>query len=249
MRRNRATAERAAPRLGILVSILLHAGLVLALFVSFSKKLEMPTDMVSMVPVDLVTVADQNNVAPTVKKEDLTPPDVKEQEPEPTPDVAPPKLDIAPDVQPKPKPEKKTDTEKFDINDIQKLLAKKKPANAKVAQRTVQGMGAGTAMTVDLITLLQSEINRCWTRPDYGPHPERLIVRYELFLNRDGSVAQAPKLMPESAGAASSDPYMRAAADAGRRAIYQCAPYRLPADRYNLWRDIVFTFDPRSPVE
>lgn len=209
----------------------------------------MPTDMVSMVPVDLVTVADQNNVAPTVKKEDLTPPDVKEQEPEPTPDVAPPKLDIAPDVQPKPKPEKKTDTEKFDINDIQKLLAKKKPANAKVAQRTVQGMGAGTAMTVDLITLLQSEINRCWTRPDYGPHPERLIVRYELFLNRDGSVAQAPKLMPESAGAASSDPYMRAAADAGRRAIYQCAPYRLPADRYNLWRDIVFTFDPRSPVE
>lgn len=247
MRRNRATAERAAPRLGILISILLHAGLVVALFVSFSKKLDMPSEAVSIVPIDLVTVADQNNVAPTVKKEDVTPPDVKEQEPEPTPDVAPPKFDITPDA--KPKPEKKPEAEKFDINDIEKLLAKKKPANAKVAQRTVQGMGAGTAMTVDLITMLQSEINRCWTRPEYGPHPERLIVRYELFLNRDGSVAQAPRLTPDSAAAVAGDAYMRAAADAGRRAIYQCAPYRLPAEKYNLWRDIVFTFDPRSPVE
>jgi hypothetical protein len=249
MRRNRATAERAAPRLGIVFSILLHAGLVVALFVSFSKKLDIPTDAVSIVPVDLVTVADKNNVAPTVKKEDLTPPDVKEQEPEPVPDVAPPKFEVAPDAKPKPEKEKKTDADKFDINDIEKLLAKKKPANAKVAQRTVQGVGAGTAMTVDLITMLQSEINRCWTRPEYGPHPERLIVRYELFLNRDGSVAQAPRLTPDSAAAVAGDPYMRAAADAGRRAIYQCAPYRLPAEKYNLWRDIVFTFDPRSPVE
>jgi hypothetical protein len=247
MRRNRATAERAAPRLGVLISIVLHAGLVVALFVSFSKKLDMPSEAVSIVPVDLVTVADQNNVAPTVKQEE-TPPEVKDVEPEPTPDVAPPKFDIAPDAKPKPE-KKKPEAEKFDINDIEKLLAKKKPANAKVAQRTVQGMDAGTAMTVDLITLLQSEINRCWTRPEYGPHPERLIVRYQLFLNRDGSVAQAPKLTPDSAAAVASDPYMRAAADAGRRAIYQCAPYRLPAEKYNLWRDIVFTFDPRSPVE
>ncbi len=247
MQRNRATAERAAsPLSSIVVSVLIHAVLVVALFFSFSKKLDMPGDVTAIVPVDLVTVADQNNVAPTVKP-DNSPPAVKEQAPPPTPDVAPPKFDVAPDA--KPKPEKKTDAEKFDINDIEKVLAKKKPANAKVAQRTVQGLGVGTAMTVDLITMLQSEINRCWTRPDYGPHPERLLVRYELFLNRDGSVAQAPKLTSESAAAVAGDPYMRAAADSGRRAIYQCAPYRLPADRYNVWRDIVFTFDPRSPVE
>jgi hypothetical protein len=104
-------------------------------------------------------------------------------------------------------------------------------------------------MTADLVAILQSQINRCWRRPDYGPHPERLIVRFELFLNRDGSVAQAPQLTQDTAAAVASDPYMRAAADSGRRAIYECAPYRLPADKYNLWRDIVFTFDPRSPVD
>lgn len=226
------------------MSILLHAGLIAVLFVSFSKKLDIPSEAVSVVPVDLVTVADKTNVAPTVKQEEIKPPEVKDVEPAPTPDIAPPQFEVAPDA--KPKPEKKTDAEKFDINDIEKLLAKKKPANAKVAQRTIQGVGAGTAMTADLISILQSEINRCWSVPDVGPHPERLIVKFHLYLARDGNVAQAPQLMPETVAAVAGDPFMRAAAEAARRAIYACAPYRLPADRYAQWRDIVFTFDPRD---
>jgi len=65
-------------------------------------------------------------------------------------------------------------------------------------------------------------------------------VSYELFLNRDGSVAQPPQLTADSAAAAAGDPYMRAAAEAARRAIYTCAPYTLPADRYNQWHDVTF---------
>ena len=239
MRPTRATAERAAPRLGFLVSVLLHAALVVALFFSFSKKIDLPTDTTPMVPVDLVTLADQTNVAPSVKPDD-TPPEATTLEPEPTPDVAPPKIEVAPEAK------KKTDAEKFDINDIEKLLAKKKPANAKVASRTVQAAGLGTAMTADLASILQSMIYRCWSPPVGAPHPERLIVNYELFLNRDGSIAQPPQLMADSASAAASDPYMAAAAGAARRAIYTCAPYRLPGDRYNQWRDVKFTFDPRQ---
>jgi hypothetical protein len=41
--------------------------------------------------------------------------------------------------------------------------------------------------------------------------------------------------------------YTRAASEAARRAIYQCQPYRLPADRYNQWREInPLRFDPRQ---
>jgi hypothetical protein len=244
MRRNRATAERAAsPVSSIVISVLLHAGLIAVLFLSFSKKLDIVPDA-AIVPVDLVTLADQTNVAPMVKKEDLTPPDVHEQEPEPTPEVAPPKFDVAPEAKPVPekKPEKKTDAEKFDINDIEKLLAKKKPANAKVGDRTVQGVGAGTAMTADLRSLLRSQINRCWRRPDFGPNPARLVVQFRLYLGRDGKVAQPPELVSQQ-----GDSYMRAAADTARRAIYGCAPYQLPPDKYNLWRDSVVTFTPQDP--
>lgn len=229
--------------LSIAVTIAFHVALIVFLFVSFSKKLDINLEGTPIVPVDLVTLADQTNVAPTVKP-DNTPPEVKDVSPPPAPDVAPPQIDVAPDAKPKPKP--KSDAEKFDINDIEKLLAHKKPANAKVAQRTVEAVGAGTAMTADLASLLQSLIYRCWSPPVGSPHPERMIVRYELFLNRDGSVARAPQLTPESAAAVASDPYMAAAAGAARRAIYTCAPYRLPADKYAYWRDVIFTFDPRQ---
>jgi hypothetical protein len=43
------------------------------------------------------------------------------------------------------------------------------------------------------------------------------------------------------------NPYTRAAAEAASRAIYQCAPYNLPAKRYSEWREInPLRFDPRE---
>jgi len=246
--RNRPTAERAAPRLGILASIALHAGLVVVLFVSFSKKIDLPLDNTPMVPVDLVTVSDQTNIAPMQKQEAAPqPPAPAEAEPTPPQEVAPPKFELAPDVKPQPKPkDKPQDKAKFDINDIEKLLSKKKPSNAKLGSRDIKGVGAQTGMTADLAALLQSQIYRCWSPPTGTPHPERLIVKYDVFLNRDGSVAQPPQLAPETAAAAAGDPYMTAAAGAARRAIYTCSPYKLPADRYAIWRNFTFVFDPRQ---
>ena len=43
------------------------------------------------------------------------------------------------------------------------------------------------------------------------------------------------------------NPYTRAAAEAASRAIYQCAPYKLPAERYSEWQEInPLRFDPRQ---
>lgn len=258
--RNRPTAERAAPRLGILASIALHVGLIVVLFVSFSKKIDLPLDNTPMVPVDLVTLSDQTNITPMQKQEEAPqPPAPADAEPTPPQEVAPPKFELAPDVKPQPKAkekpqdkaqekakEKPQEKAKFDINDIEKLLAKKKPSNAKAGSRDIKGVGAQTGMTADLAALLQSQIYHCWSPPTGTPHPERLIVKYEVFLNRDGSVAQPPQLAPETASAAAGDPYMAAAVGAARRAIYTCSPYKLPADRYAQWRNFTFVFDPRQ---
>ena len=250
------------------MSLALHVGLVVLLFVSFSKKIALPLDSTPIVPVDLVTISDQTNIAPQekatpLKPEDNTPPPTPQDTAPPAPEIAPPKLELAPDIKPAPKDkpkeaeksasvmptpkpqQKPKETEKsFDINDIEKLLAKKKPT--KAAMRNVQGVGAQSAMTADLASLLVSQIYHCWSPPTGTPHPERLIVKYEVFLNRDGTVAQPPQLAPDSASAVAGDPYMAAAAGAARRAIYTCSPYRLPADRYAQWRNFVVNFDPRQ---
>jgi hypothetical protein len=30
------------------------------------------------------------------------------------------------------------------------------------------------------------------------------------------------------------------------RAVMQCQPYRMPAEKYDQWRDMLLTFDPRQ---
>jgi hypothetical protein len=74
------------------------------------------------------------------------------------------------------------------------------------------------------------------------------VVQFDMFLKPDGSVAQPPQLSAESESAAAHDSFTRAAAEAALRAIYTCAPYKLPADRYNQWQEITLNFDPRQMV-
>jgi len=45
-----------------------------------------------------------------------------------------------------------------------------------------------------------------------------------------------------------NDPYVLGAIEAARRAIYTCAPYKLPRERYGEWRDITINFDPRMAM-
>src|ERR1051326_9026436 len=204
---------------------------------------------------------------PAPPKPDITPepekaePEKMEAAPEPKPrETPPPPENVAPEPAPKPppkvvpKPEPKPEApkkEQFDINNIMALLDKRetaqKPApNARAGEKTIKGFGPQTAMTMDLQDALRSQIQQCWNPPVGAPHPEEVVVEFELFLKPDGSVAQPPQLSAESKGAVASDSFTRAAAEAARRAIYTCAPYKLPADRYGQWQDITLTFDPRQ---
>jgi outer membrane biosynthesis protein TonB len=212
---------------------------------------------------------------PPVPKETPTPPQVQPQPappptpPPPQPAPEPPKQAEAeplaeapqpaiPKHRPQPPPKSqqveqqqaKPDEDKkksFDVDKVLALLNKVAPSKAAApdapeGHRNVRGFGAQNAMTADLIDGLRSQIQRCWSPPVGAPNPERLIVSFDLFLNPDGSVAQPPQLL-----ATSSDPYFHAATEAARRAIYTCAPYKLPADRYQEWREIKpFNFDPRT---
>jgi len=250
---NRATAEQYAPRLGLVGSIALHACIVAATLFTWAHRLDITEQPSQVVPVELVSVADRVNVAP-MTKEPLAPPlDPAMIQPQMQPVLEAPKIEIAPAPKPlptqSPLPQPKKD--EFDINNIMALLDKQHAAvatvkNAKPGTQNVTGIGAQSAMTADLRSLLQSEIYKCWSPPVGAPHAEDMIVAFDLYLNPDGSVAQPPQLTANSTAAAAGSPYARAAAEAARRAIFTCAPYKLPAERYSQWRAVTFTFDPRD---
>ncbi|MDE2110950.1 MAG: hypothetical protein KGJ79_07395 [Alphaproteobacteria bacterium] len=253
---NSTTADRQAPRLGLAGSLLLHACIVAAALFTWSHKIDLADQAPPIVPVDLVTIAQKTNIAPMAlvhPKEMQAPAQIAA--PAMPLQIQQPKVEYAPAAQRKPEPKTKPmppkpQQDKFDINNIMTMLDKRKQVansskSAKTGAQNIKGIGSQSAMTMDLVDALRNQISQCWSPPVGAPHPETLIVEFELFLNRDGSVAQPPQLTANSGAAVASNPYMRAAADAARRAIYTCEPYKLPADRYSQWHDITLVFDPR----
>jgi outer membrane biosynthesis protein TonB len=242
---------------GFIGAVALHVGVIAAMLFTWEHRLDIVQESPPVVPIDLVTIGNKTSIIPTVRPEKhfapepivaptpepLVPqtlPKVEAQS-EPAPrDVAPPQ----PQQRPQPKP-KKANADNFQalLNKLSAPAAA--PANARVAAQTRKGFGAQNAMTMDLVDALRNQIAPCWSPPAGAPNASDLVVNYDLFLNPDGSVAQSPHLTSDSLAAVMRNPYTRAAAEAAERAIYQCAPYKLPTDRYAQWREInPFRFDP-----
>jgi outer membrane biosynthesis protein TonB len=263
MRRRPPTTAR-EPGYGILISLLFHGMILVATYITFHRNFATPEES-QVVPVDLVTIADQTNVTaqapptpPTPEKMDIPPspptpppePDLQDVEPAPEPPIPDFKVAKEKPVDEKPPvPTKKQQTQ--DFNDLlNKLTTPDKPVKAvKAGPRVIQGIGAGNQMTADLADMLRSQIYRCWSPPQGVPDNRMndLVVDFDLELAQDGRVirAESPSTNPGNPNS-----YNLAAALAARNAIFQCAPYRLPPERYQLWREInPLRFDPRQIVE
>ena len=187
-------------------------------------------------PKEQTAVAAPQVNAATPPPDEMATPDVEVAPPPSEQASSEPLLEAAPatpvpKLRPKP-PARKRKKQKFDVNNILALLEQAAALGARAAEcarpdrARGSGIGDRNAMTMDLVDALRNQIAPCWSPPVGAPHPEALIVSFEVFLNPDGSVARPPQLTAQSQA---GGPYIRAAAEAGRRAIYTCAPYKLPA--------------------
>ncbi|MEN3974815.1 cell envelope integrity protein TolA [Emcibacter sp. SYSU 3D8] len=195
---------------------------------------------------------------PRVDEAAETPPPEPAPTPEPTPE--PPKPDRVtkdlPNVTPrdKPKPPKK-----FDMAAIEKLLLDKRdtttpqtkdnkpkkptdpdPSQAKDPSRNPMEQARATA---NIQSAIASQIARCWAAPVGATGAETLVVRIRIYLRRDGSLANDPVIVDR--GRMMSDNLYKVAAEAAKRAVQRCAPLKLPADYYDIWRDVILNFDPK----
>ncbi|HQF32006.1 MAG TPA: cell envelope biogenesis protein TolA, partial [Hyphomicrobiales bacterium] len=134
----------------------------------------------------------------------------------------------------------------FDPNDISALLNKVDPSGggAKSGEKQASlGSPTGRAekLTVGELDALRGQIARCWNPPVGAVGAEDLVVEIQMQLAEDGSLTGAPAVVNSS-----SNPFFRAAADAALRAVRRCAPYTLPAAKYETWKDVKVNFDPRQ---
>lgn len=102
---------------------------------------------------------------------------------------------------------------------------------------------SGKELTMTEKDALLHQLKDCWNIPSGAPNPETLNVRIKLEIGPDAVVRKAEIVNKDRM----DDPFFRAAAEAARRATFHpsCTPLKLPAGKYNEWKDLTLNFDPK----
>lgn len=152
------------------------------------------------------------------------------------------------DTRPVPMPPRKPPQQKFDPAKVAALLDKRDPqrqaaTGAEISRTASLGFTSGSApeLSQSELDALRNQIQACWSPPAGTVDAKQLIVKVQLLLNQDGSVQAQPTVTNRS-----SHPQFQLAAEAALRAIRRCQPYKLPIAKYQSWRDVEVTFDPKN---
>ncbi|BCP54935.1 hypothetical protein K32_35520 [Kaistia sp. 32K] len=140
-----------------------------------------------------------------------------------------------------------TTSSDFDADRIAALLDRQKPTGGETASQEPESFGAEQArnpsarMTQSEIDALRSQVQRCWNIPVGWTDPSEVTVTIRFKLNQDGSVSGVPSIQQYPASQ-----YGTVAAESAVRAVMQCGPYQLPAEKYELWSEIQMRFSPQG---
>jgi hypothetical protein len=181
---------------------------------------------------------------PTPSPEALAPP--PEVAPRPLKNVPVPRVrpKVVQQAQAAPKPKPKPQ-DRFDVDKLTAMLDQPTPEEAPVADKPPVGSptasASGVKMTASELDALRARLAQCWNPPVGWIDPAEVRVVLLLSLNADGSVSGQPQVLQAPQGQ-----FARQAPESALRAVRRCAPYNLPPDKYDAWREVKVTFDPQD---
>lgn len=195
----------------------------------------------------------------------LTPPQAKPVEETPPEPVAKPEKAAEPEKQvkrvyPKPRtkpkpPKKKKPAKRFDdtIDALLNKLPDETPPPSPEPEQVDETQPRETASVApvsqngtqlernDIAEIIRAGMARCWNPPIGVQNAGSLQVSFKVSLKRNGEFARNPQSQTIA-----TDTLTRAAVESAHRALIRCAPYNLPADTYDIWKEMVLNFDPKS---
>ncbi|MDP6109208.1 MAG: energy transducer TonB [Rhodospirillales bacterium] len=144
----------------------------------------------------------------------------------------------------KSEPKKKAKVKKKDKpkTDFQELISK------SLARRTT-GHDPSERITLSerdaLVNAIKRQLEPCWNLPAGAKSAGDMVIEIKVSVNPDGKVRTADLI---NAGRINSDSFYRASAESALRAVNnpRCNHLKLPPDKYNVWKDLTLTFNPRD---
>jgi hypothetical protein len=103
----------------------------------------------------------------------------------------------------------------------------------------------GEVITATQIDAIRQKIRKCWLVPAGLKGAKDMIVDIKMEIAKDGTVVKAEVV---DTGRMAQDTAFRTAAENARRAVLdpQCNPLPLPADKYEQWKDLETSFNPKD---
>lgn len=259
---------------GLQYSAVLHVFILLLLFFglpSFLRHRMEPEPQAFT--VDILPIAPVSNIKPQEKiperpapkktiaehkteKKAVTETHKKEPVPEQIPEPITPKIvkkveKKKPEKKPEKKQKKQDDLDSIlkSVKDSAKAEESKKPAEAEPQpeqkEAVSQNYNPALKLSRSEIDAIRKQVGDCWVPPAGAKDAYKLAVDLHITVSEDGTVTMVERLGDNARYA--SDSFFRAAADAAIRAVKRCSPLKnLPADKYDTWRDMTFTFDPKD---
>lgn len=148
-----------------------------------------------------------------------------------------------------PKKEPKKDDLDF-LNDFDKALQDRRADRAKTPQeaddrpalgnadRDREGAGDKSGNTASLQASLRRQIGYCWRPSDDLPEADQIDIEIRVELEQDGTLSgNATPVSPRSRPVGRSGLVY----DRAFLAVRKCAPYKLPPESYEEWKDIIVT--------
>ena len=189
----------------------------------------------------------------------------KEKEPEPvveapkeTVSPPPPPRKPAPKLETRPKPSGKT------VKQVPRLAKKPQVSSASFTESLLRNLDDAPTpekekgdqselssaeqerLVARLGDVIQSQIKPCWNIPAGAKDAANMKVAIHIRLNPDGSLNGQPRIVDTSR--MQQDSFFKAVAESALRALRNpdCVPFRLPFDKYEIWRQIsTLVFNPR----
>ncbi|WP_062204428.1 cell envelope integrity protein TolA [Aureimonas sp. AU12] len=199
----------------------------------------------------------RNVPTPQAKPKPPEPVKVAEKPPEPKPEpvkeaVKTPEKTKTPDKAKsteKTKETKTADSQKSDektFEDTVAALLNKQDSAGGGAKRSTQtaSLGAqkatGGSLSQNEMDALRGQVEKCWNPPAGNADAGNFVVKISMQLSPSGEIEGMPQILDGGSGSTAQ----RAAGEAAVRAVRRCAPYNLPAEKYDTWSKVTFNFDP-----
>lgn len=237
-------------RLGLVVAILAHAGLLTLLV------LEPPRQTVAPPPERMsVTLSDQvalTSTSPEPAAEPapdtapelgmvpeplalVTPQPALQPEPRPVEPAARSPLPLPRASQsPAPSPRPRTATASTIGSDFLKGVP---GAQASGTARTPPAAAIGPAVQSSLISAISNQLKPNWLVPQ-GPEAEKLVTVLAWNLNVDGSLAGTPRLVRQDGITDANRAQAARHLEMAVRAVQLAEPFELPAEYYDAWKRV-----------